>query len=45
MVLILVVVEDGLVPITLGMAALTGAVVLILVVVEDGLLLDLIRHY
>ena len=43
-VLILVVVEDGLVP-DLGEALVENTEVLILVVVEDGLVLDLIRHY
>ena len=44
-VLILIVVEDGLVPLEFAKLMVEAREVLILVVVEDGLVLDLIRHY
>ena len=45
-VLILIVVEDGLVPIHLtGEVEIVVVYVLILIVVEDGLVLDLIRLF
>ena len=44
-VLILVVVDDGLVPMVNKPIKVEIKAVLILVVVDDGLVLDLIRHY
>ena len=44
-VLILIVVDNGLVPMNICKESKKMTLVLILVVVDNGLVLDLIRHY